>query len=128
MFYSNKGEVFTVLVDDKEKFLQSSDILILLNFLEDRILFWATVPDVLCVHRGSSMINSRFGQAVVINDEVCDATVEDLALKHRIVDSRQNEDGFNNLIKILSPSIPLKLKIQEVAVVPILAPIIMPTA
>ena len=40
----------------------------------------------------------------------------------------ENEEGFNNLIKRLSPSIPLKLRIQEVAVVPILAPMIIPTA
>lgn len=36
--------------------------------------------------------------------------------------------GFNILISILSPSMPVRLKIQEVIVVPTLAPIITPMA
>ena len=36
--------------------------------------------------------------------------------------------GFNIFKKKLLPSIPVKLKIQDVAVVPILAPMIRPTA
>ena len=40
----------------------------------------------------------------------------------------ENEVGFNSCIKKLLLSIPLRLKIHEVTVVPILAPMIMPTA
>ena len=39
-----------------------------------------------------------------------------------------NDDGFNIFINTLSLSIPARLRIHEVIVVPILAPIIMPTA
>ena len=40
----------------------------------------------------------------------------------------EKEVGFKNFINILLLSSPLKLKIQEVMVVPILAPMIIPTA
>ena len=39
-----------------------------------------------------------------------------------------NEDGFKSCIKKFSLSIPVRLKIQEVIVVPTLAPMIIPTA
>ncbi len=39
-----------------------------------------------------------------------------------------NDEGFNIFINILSLSMPARLKIHDVTVVPILAPIIMPTA
>ena len=40
----------------------------------------------------------------------------------------EKELGFKSSIKRLVPSIPVRLKIQEVAVVPILAPMMIPTA
>lgn len=40
----------------------------------------------------------------------------------------EKEDGFNIWIKKLSPCSPLKLKSHDVTVVPIFAPIMMPTA
>ena len=40
----------------------------------------------------------------------------------------ENDDGFNNCIKKLPLSIPVKLNNQEVMVVPMLAPMITPTA
>ena len=40
----------------------------------------------------------------------------------------ENEEGFNNLINMLLLSIPVRLNIHDVIVVPILAPIITPTA
>ena len=59
-------------------------------------------------------------------------------LKHWIFDCKkaevvfalegEKEVGFNIFIKILVLSMPLKLKIHDVIVVPILAPIIIPTA
>ena len=39
-----------------------------------------------------------------------------------------NEVGFNICSQILFPWIPVRLRIQEVAVVPIFAPMISPTA
>ena len=45
-----------------------------------------------------------------------------------IAKTGEKDDGFNKLTNKLSPSIPVRLKIHEVAVVPIFAPIIMPTA
>ena len=40
----------------------------------------------------------------------------------------ENDIGFNMFIKKLSPCIPVRLNSHDVAVVPILAPIIIPTA
>ena len=40
----------------------------------------------------------------------------------------ENEEGFNICVRKLPPSIPDKLSIHDVIVVPILAPIMMPTA
>lgn len=94
VFYSSNGEILTVFIDKEEDFM-NKDIVTLRNFLEERSFLWLTIPDILCLNKGSNFINSRFGQTVIFKGEVYDATDYRNVNSFKVDTSRDDSDGFN---------------------------------